>query len=209
MAPLQPASGENKASALRKSLNRKKCEEQQFFNWQQQERERERRQRLRALRLDPAWSQVRGGDQALEDIQHRRCYKEVVERERLLQYYMDRDEMMARVWQMPPLFERQKRSKSANHLKKTEPLPAEAIDKITRVYAPQKVAAKKKPQQQPQQQQPQSLQVRGSRVGSARDGCRRPFNNSNEDCYLANESLQLSRPSTAKSTSNKSCHRPL
>ena len=86
---------------------RKKYEEQQMQSWQDQEKERERRQRLRALRLDPAWSQVRGADQALEDIEHRRCYKEVVERERLLQYYMDRDEMMARVWQMPPLFERQ------------------------------------------------------------------------------------------------------
>jgi hypothetical protein len=75
--------------------------------WQQQERERERRHRLRAIRLDPAWTHVRGGDQALEDIAHRRCYKEVVERERLLQYYMDKEEMLNRVWQMPPLFERQ------------------------------------------------------------------------------------------------------
>ena len=57
--------------------------------------------------MDPAWSHVRGGDQALEDIAHRRCYKEVVERERLLQYYMDKEEMLNRVWQMPPLFERQ------------------------------------------------------------------------------------------------------
>jgi len=86
---------------------RKKCEEQLANNWQQQERERERRHRLRAIRLDPAWTHVRGGDQALEDIAHRRCYKEVVERERLLQYYMDKEEMLNRVWQMPPLFERQ------------------------------------------------------------------------------------------------------
>ena len=86
---------------------RKKCEEQLANSWQQQERERERRHRLRAIRLDPAWTQVRGGDQALEDIAHRRCYKEVVERERLLQYYMDKEEMLNRVWQMPPLFERQ------------------------------------------------------------------------------------------------------
>ena len=76
-------------------------------HWQHQQRERQRRSRLRALRLDPAWTQVRGGEQALEDIAHRRCYKEVVERERLLQYHMDREEMMNRVWQMPPLFERQ------------------------------------------------------------------------------------------------------
>jgi len=50
---------------------------------------------------------VRGGEQALEDIAYRRCYKQGVERERLIQYYMDREEMMNRVWQMPPLFERQ------------------------------------------------------------------------------------------------------
>lgn len=86
---------------------RKKHEDLQLENWQQQQRERQRRNRLRALRLDPAWSQVRGGDQALEDIEHRRCYKQVVERERLIQYHMDREEMLSRVWQMPPLFERQ------------------------------------------------------------------------------------------------------
>ena len=51
--------------------------------------------------------QVRGGEQALEDIEYRRCYKQGVERERLIQYHMDREEMMNRVWQMPPLFERQ------------------------------------------------------------------------------------------------------
>lgn len=75
--------------------------------WHKQQRERERKYRLRAIRLDPAWAQVRGADQAIEDIAHRRCYKEVVERERLLQYYMDKEEMLNRVWQMPPLFERQ------------------------------------------------------------------------------------------------------
>lgn len=135
--PLQPASGENKASALRRSINRysiiqsdcldclnsyrtaewlalndclrKKNQDLQVEHWQLQQRERQRRNRLRALRLDPAWSQVRGGDQALEDIEHRRCYKEVVERERLIQYHMDREEMLSRVWQMPPLFERQAR----------------------------------------------------------------------------------------------------
>ena len=86
---------------------RKKCEEAQVEYWQQQQRERQRRNRLRALRLDPAWVQVRGGEQALEDIAFRRCYKQGVERERLIQYHMDREEMMNRVWQMPPLFDRQ------------------------------------------------------------------------------------------------------
>jgi len=88
-------------------LLRKKCEEELVHSWRQQQLEREKRNRLRAIRLDPAWSQVRGADQALEDIAHRRCYKEVVERERLLQYYMEREEMLNRVYSMPPLFERQ------------------------------------------------------------------------------------------------------
>ncbi|XP_032780098.2 uncharacterized protein LOC116918456 [Daphnia magna] len=184
-SPLQPASGENKASVLRRRLTKKKCEEQLANSWQQQERERERRSRLRAIRLDPAWTNVRGGDQALEDIAHRRCYKEVVERERLLQYYMDKEEMLTRVWQMPPLFERQAMDKKEIHPSGLQVYPDRtSATTLNMSFNPTN-----------------SRSSGGVRKKTAFRNS--PKTEESLDCYMASESLQLSRPSTAKSSNDR------
>ncbi|XP_046650494.1 uncharacterized protein LOC124341436 [Daphnia pulicaria] len=93
---------------------------------------------------------------------------------------MDKEEMLNRVWQMPPLFERQAMAKREIHPPGLQVYP----DRMSATSTSFNPAS--------------SRSSGGARKKTSFRTS--PKTEESLDCYMASESLQLSRPSTAKSS---------